>query len=621
MPGIFGFIDRIGNSVSGKIVIDMENSVKHENCHVEKWISDFCLLGTVQLKFLRNKHSIIHDKEMPLVGISTGNVYNKRELSQKFGIKNAFSQKNCNQFFIDLYKKKGLDFVSYLNGLFNVAIFDKEREKVIIANDRYGFYPLFYSVNSKRLIFASQARSVLNDVNLIPRIDETAIPEFFTFSYLLGDKTFFKGVKMMMPANELIYDKADDHVEVKQYWDFSIPEKETHMPTSLSNLLEEFKKLMKKAVERQVQDKKEIGVFLSGGLDSRILAAFASKTDTNVITFTFGVRNCPEQKIAKQVADRLGLENVFYEIPSDFIAKYAEKIVYLGDGLIRIRDCHFIALLEEIRKKVDTVLLGTFGGELFGSKIARELRNIKGKDEVMNYLFKKKTTVIPIEKHEEVFADAFYSETRGKVRKNFIETFDKIRFGSAADIVDYWEYRNRQRRYIFQSFQYINWYIETRHPFLDNDLVEFFAFRLPFDLRLDERFLQKALDYCFPSLSDIPWEHTGVAPNSHQVEVFLGKAILFAKDKIGMTAKRALKGRVILAPCDYREYEEWLRTGSKAYTLEILLDPRTLKRGYFKFSYIKKILREHMDYRKNHDQLICDLINFELLNRIFLEGH
>jgi len=154
---------------------------------------------------------------------------------------------------------------------------------------------------------------------------------------------------------------------------------------------------------------------------------------------------------------------------------------------------------------------------------------------------------------------------------------------------------------------------------LDNDLVEFFAFRLPFYLRLNERFLQKALDYCFPSLSDIPWEHTGVPPNSHPLKVFVGKAMRFAKDKIGMTVERLSKGGVILAPCDYRGYDKWLRTGSKAYALEILLDPRTLRRGFFRQCYIQKILEEHINYKENHDQLICDLINLELLNRIFFE--
>ena len=136
---------------------------------------------------------------------------------------------------------------------------------------------------------------------------------------------------------------------------------------------------MKKAVERRVQNKKKVGVFLSGGLDSRIVAAFASEICENVITFTFGIENCPDRKIAEQVAERLGIENLFYEIPSDFIAKYSERIVSEGDGLIRIRDCHFIALLEKVRRLVDTVLLGTFGGELFGSKITKTLQNLKRK--------------------------------------------------------------------------------------------------------------------------------------------------------------------------------------------------------------------------------------------------
>jgi len=620
MPGIFGCIDRSGNRVPRKIAVDMVNSLKHEDFYVDEWILDPCLLGAVKLEFLHTNSSLAHDEERSLVGVSRGNIYNKRELCRKFGIEYTSSCTNDTQFIIELYKRKGLDFARCLNGLFSVAIHDGEKDRIIVANDRYGFYPMFHCLNSKRLIFASEAKAILKDPIVIPEINDIAISEFFTFSCLLGSKSFFKNLKMLMPATTLVYDRVTDRVRIRQYWDFEIPHDKG---TSVGDLLKEFRKLMKKAVERRVQNLKEVGVFLSGGLDSRIVAAFASRTDANVITFTFGIKSCPQQKIAKQVADRLGVENVFYEIPTDFIAKYGEKIVYKGDGLVRIRDSHFVALLEKVRRRVGTVLIGTFGESLFGYNIERELLDLE-KKEVVDYIFRNCVRGLPLSEYQE----AFYDNSRaGKLMQSFHKTLDSILSNkyieSPMDLVDYWDYKVRMPRYIYLTFQFMNWYLETRHPFLDNELVNFFAFRLPAHLKLDRKFLQKAVNYCFPSLRDIPLEHRGVPPDSPQVKLFLGRAKLFVKNKTRTAMERLSKGRYpcrFLEPTDYRDYGNWLRTGSKAYAEEILLNTKTLKRGYFKENYIKNKVREHMTAKKNHDQLICDLINFELMNRIFFEA-
>lgn len=621
MPGIFGCIDRSGNNVPEKIAVEMAASMKHDGSYVDKWILDPCLLGAVELDFLCN-FNLANDKEMHIVGVSRGNVYNKSELCKKIGIECEPSCITDSSFIIELYKRKGLDFAKYLNGLFSVAIYDGKKDRIVVANDRYGFYPMFYTLGKKRFVFASEAKAILKNSNSIPKINKVAIPEFFTFSCLLGNKSFFKDVKMMMPATTLVYDRTNDKVKARQYWDFEIPHEKT---TSLDGMLKEFQKLMKRTVENMVQDRKEVGVFLSGGVDSRIVAGFANETNTDVITFTFGVKDCPQQKIAKEVADALGVENVFYEIPSDFIANYGEKIVYNGDGLVRIRDAHFIALLEKIRRRVNTVLIGTFGESLFGYNITKELLNSKKPEEAIDFIFKNCIRGISLSEYQDAFCDDFGTQALRELKESFRKTLDSTMMNKnieyPIDFVDYWDYKVRMPRYIYITFQFMNWFLETRHPFLDNELVDFFAFRLPADLRVDRKFLQKALNYCLPSLHGIRLEHKWVPPDSHPLKVFFGLARRFAMSKTRSTIERLTRGRLlVLKPTDYRDYGKWLRTGSKAYAEKILLSPKTLERGYFKPDYIKKIVKEHMIAKRNHEQLICDLINFELVNRIFLDA-
>jgi len=540
----------------------------------------------------------------------------KDEIVKTLNLSPSTYTDNETYFLVTLFKKRGLNFVRFINGLFNVAIYDAANGKIIIANDRYGFYPLFYTINNGKFAFASEAKFVLKAAKINPKINKESISEFFTFSYLLGEKTFFEGVKLLRPATIMVFDTINHKILTKQYWDFSIPQNQCDKH---SDLFEEFKRLMKKAVNRAIKGADKIGVFLSGGLDSRALAAFASRSNVEVIAFTFGPKNSFEQRIARKVAERLKIKHICREIPSDFIAKYAEEIVYRGDGLVRIRDCHFIALLDEVRSMVDLVLLGTFGGELFGSKITKTIKNFKSKKDVINYLYKKNITVLPLSEYQRAFNDNLRDVGRNLFNR-FYETFSQISFDKPEDIAEYWEYRNRQRRYIFQSFRYIDWYLETRHPFLDTDLVEFFALRLPYEMRLNEIFFQKALNYCFPCLSDIPWVRTMVPPGSSELALLIGRAKLFFKHKKDQILENALKGRVKFLPLDYRQYDQWIRTGSRDYILRLLLDSRTLSRGFFNPNYVKRILNDHINYKRNYDQLICDMVNFELLHRIFFDA-
>jgi asparagine synthase (glutamine-hydrolysing) len=575
---------------------------------------------------LQNKNNLAFDKDKSMICVLRGNIYNKEDLSKQLGFKSTSLDFNDAQFIIDLFALKGLNFANYLNGEFNTTIYDKNTDRVIVANDRYGTYPLFYSLNEKMFIFASEAKAVLEGATTPPRINKIAIPEFLTFSFLLGDKTFFHDVKYLPPANILEYERSADSLKQKRYWDFSKATAKVFTAQSYESYLKAFKKLAGKAVEHKVQDKEKIGVFLSGGLDSRIIAAFASQTGKEVITFTFGVKGCIQKRIAEAISKRLGVRNIFYEIPPNFIERYSEEIVFRGDGLVRIRDCHFISALEKVRSEVDTVLMGIYG-ILFGWQRWEHPKRFLNKEckldstELTNYLIRRYNTVLPLQDYQKAFTNDFYEEIKDVVQKNFTQTIDPKDFDRTMDMIAYWVFRNSEPRYIFQNLQYVNWYLEVRHPFLDNDLVDFFAFTLPPELRASKVFLRKAANYCFPSLSDIPIEHGGATPGAPMIGFLIGEFMASLKRKCIRSFER-LSGNKTLSlfeTDDYRRYDYWLRTGSRDYVLKVLLDPRTLKRGYFKSEYIERIVKEHMAGKRNHDQLICDLINLELMFRIFLD--
>jgi asparagine synthase (glutamine-hydrolysing) len=631
MPGVIACINRSDQMVHRNIAKDAVASIRHnDNLVVQECFTDTCYIASVELVDLFRKNNPLYDNGESLVGVSKGGIFNKDELGRRFNITSSPSCINDTRFIVELYKKLGCDSFKYINGLFSVIILDKTADEVIVANDKYGYFPLFFGVNSERITVASEAKTVLKGLAQIPELDEDAVPEFFAFSFLLGDKTFFKKVKKIPPANLIVYKRAKDEFNFSQYWDFSLKSFDSSIP--LVDYLKKFNNLMKQSIERRVKDCDKVGVFLSGGLDSRVIAAFASELTIPIVTYTFGVEGCEEKKIAAQVAESLGLENIFFDIPSTAISDYARSIVYAGDGMIRIRDSHFISLLERIQGQVDSVLLGTFGGDLTcrpEGRLPDKMLKFTEKRQVIDFLFDYYTNVVsnvlPLQKHDKVFKESFFSKINNKTKERFIETFGKIPFEKATDIGDYWEYRNREPRYIFHASQHVNWFLDTRHPYMDNDLVEFFAFRFPINIRrkeifgvtFEDTFLQKALNLRFPHLSHITWH--GFKGDSNLLQVLAVKGARVVKDEFAYLLEKIFRRRVTTSSLDFRGYGEWLRTGSKKFMLGILLDERTLKRPYFREDFIRKAVADHLNYRADNNQLLCDLINFELMNRLFFD--
>ena len=411
MPAIFGCAskkdaERIKENELRELAENMLNFLKFKKWHIGEYSliegneEYSAFLREVGLDTLDN--SSITDKEECLV-VAAGRIFNKKEVGEKFGM--------CNEDvnLVSLYLHTGTEFVKHLNGHFAFAILDKVKRKLILANDRFSSNPIFYSLTPSQLLFASEMGAVLICAQHRPEINREAVLEYFTFHFTLGDKTLFSNVKRLSPSSIMSYDLQNGKFSVEKYWDIDLRGKshgqaQAHVEP-LEPLYEEFKKIMRKAVERRMFDQEKIGVFLSGGVDSRILAGFASEiakaTGKEVITFSTGVKGGIQQRIAKKVADMLGIENISYETPSDIMERYSEEIVRHACGIMGIIDAHNIAILEDVKKRVDVILLGTFGGELFGAMLPKV-------DDVESVV--KKYTIVKKEHLNQVFSESFLEE-------------------------------------------------------------------------------------------------------------------------------------------------------------------------------------------------------------------
>lgn len=613
VPGIFGSLNCKHESIDNRTALKMARDLKHEEWFSCDWIVNPCLLGVVEFNKIKSKN-IVNDPLSNIYGVSKGQIYNKKEISDKFDVGYDNNYLNDIYFIKNLYNKIGLNFPKFLNGIFSIALYDEKKDNLIVVNDRYGFYPIFYFLDENGFMFASEGKVIFTGLKFKPTIDKNAISEFLTFSFPIGNRTFFSQLKRLPPATILIYNGTKNKLVKKRYWSLKKSGKK-QKNVDKNHYIKLFKKIMKKTIKNATCDKNEIGIFLSGGLDSTILTAFASETNTDIITFTFGHRDCySEKQIAKTIADELGVENIFFEIPSNFIEKLADKIVYQGEGLIRIRESHLISCLDKVREKTDTVLMGTLG-EILRKKIRYRARNIRrtiiiGKRGINEYFRERRFRHLPLYKYPIVFNKQFYQEAAKGIIKDYKNAFELIGGLHARNINELflnWRFQIGFSSGLAQQFQYLNWYLETRHPFMDNNLFNF-AHSLPRQWLEGNRFINKAMKYCFPKLCNIQLEH-GASFNTNPLGVYMAPRIVELIRRI-----RGKKNRP--NAFDYRAYGHWIRSGSRDFIIKTLRNSKYLYK-YFNMEYINKILEDHMNLKNDNNKLICDLINLELLHRIF----
>lgn len=356
MPGIVGIIDP---NKSGRhlqtILKQMVTLLQHDETYKINY-SDF----DESVSAARVHLGIFNDYRQPLFNEqgSVG-VFLEGEIFTENKTKQA-------QEVLRYYQKHGDGFASFLNGSFIAMIYDRNKRKVIVANDRTGSRPLFYKHVSDRLLFAPEVKSLLVDNFEQREINEEAIAHFLAIGHLIQDETYFKRIKRLPPASILIYQEGQ--IKIIKYWHpfLDINTKDyglRHYEQKLSHLIE-------KAVQRCTKDhkKRRIGLSLSGGYDSRTVLHNCYKNSRSILTLSHGEepdKAFSDIAIARTLSDRLKYKHHYYPMERLDLIKNIYDVVYITDGLTdQIGNfCSGSSFLDLIRKDVDIVLRGD---ELFG---------------------------------------------------------------------------------------------------------------------------------------------------------------------------------------------------------------------------------------------------------------
>jgi asparagine synthase (glutamine-hydrolysing) len=550
-----------------------------------------------------------------------GEIYNFQKLRVELeALGYQFHSQTDTEVVIHAYEEWGDACVERFNGMFAFAIWDRRRQRVFLARDRYGVKPLYWHFRNGALVFASEIKAILEHPQVSPAVCHEALNEYFTFQNIFSDLTLFEGVRLLPAGCTLTLGSGADGPEVRRYWDY--PFHAGPAEASEEESAEHLYHLFVQAVTRQLVSDVPVGSYLSGGMDSGSITSVAVRHLPRLATFTGGFDltsasglelGFDERRAAEVMANQFKTEH--YEVvlhAGDMEWVLPELIWHLED--LRVGQSYpnyYVARLAG--KFVKVVLSGGGGDELFGGYPWRYYRGLNsvGREEYFRRYYQFWQRLVP----DEDKGRLFNSETSRRVSDHSaFEVFRDVFQGWRGPLEGNEDYINASLYFELKTFLHgllvvedklsMAHSLETRVPFLDDDLVEF-AQRIPVGYKLSNLGSTVRVD-----------------------ENLAGKRHLYASQRNGGKAvlRRAM-GRLIPGEITGRAKqgfsapdESWFRGESIDYINRLLRNPKAMIYEYLQPQYVTEVLDEHCSGRVNRRLLIWSLLSFEWWCRTFLAG-
>ncbi|QIW09658.1 asparagine synthase (glutamine-hydrolyzing) [Francisella sp. LA112445] len=542
-----------------------------------------------------------------------GEIYNFKEIRvelEKLG--HRFKSHTDTEVIIYSYIEWGIESIHKFNGMFAFSLYDNNIKKFYLVRDRYGIKPLYYHLTpDNTIIYASEIKSILEYRDYETEVDKEALLEYFTFQNIFTNKTLHKNIQILEAGHYIEIDlKIKDYNKI-QYWDFDFSEEESIKDEKA--YVEELDRLFSQAVNRQLVADVPVGSYLSGGMDSGSISAIAASKLPYINTFTVGFDLSSASGLERSFDERAKAEYMSYK----FKTEHYEMVLKSGD----MERCmtKFAYHLEEPRvgqsypnyyaaklasKFVKVVLSGAGGDELFAGYPWRYYRAVNN-DSFDNYIDKYYSfwkRLIPNKEIHSVFAPIIGDTQNVWTRDIFANVF-KIPVKNQTPE----EYINHSLYFEAKTFLHgllvvedklsMAHSLETRVPFLDNDLVDF-AQKIPAKYKLGD----------------------------------LHKVIKMNENEIGKMQKTS-DGKLILRKAMSKHIPEdihkavkqgfsspdssWFKGESIEFVKAKLLNNDANIYKYMDKDATQKLINEHLSGEENRRLFIWSLLNFEEWSSIY----
>ena len=625
MCGIAGIVSTAaGEHIDADVIHRMCQTIVHRGPDDEGiFVKGGVGLGMRRLSIIdvAGGHQPVFNEDRSIWLVFNGEIYNFTELRDDL-LKRGhhFATHTDTEVIVHLYEEMGADCVHRLRGMFAFALYDENRRKLLLARDRLGKKPLHYALQGGRLLFASEMKAILAVAPELAQLDNQALLQYLYYGYIPDPLTAFPGIQKLPPGYLLEY--QDAKIDVRQYWD--LPQYDTCVPRSEEECLEEMEARLAESVRLRLISDVPLGALLSGGTDSSIVVALMARASSKPVkTFSIGFHHHDfnETQYARLVAEKFATDHHELTVESDVLETVETLTASMDEpfGDSSMLPTYYVSCLA--RKHVKVALSGDGGDEIFG-----------GYDRYPVHLRRKNFERIP---H---WARRFYREKiypllpedmRGKKFSYNVSLPWQERY---IDSISYLPSFDRDIKLLSDDFRKI--LLAGENPeavmlghFADAKATDPVSRLLYLDTKtymvgdvltkVDRMSMATSLEVRVPLLDHTFVEWATGLPSSWKMRGLQQKYILRKlAERIGVpqaALNRPKQGFAL-------PLVHWIRNDLKDLIISVLLDSRSLHRGYFRPEGIRRMLDEHFRQRRDHSHGIWRLLIFELWHRNFLEN-
>ena len=626
MCGICGVIHFDGKPATRQLLAAINDRLRHRGPDGEGYLID----GAAGLAMRRLKIIDIAGSDQPLYNedgsialVFNGEIYNFRELRGRlYSLGHRFRSEGDAEAIVHLYEEYGEDALTHLRGMFALALWDARRGKLLLARDRFGQKPLYYYQNSKTFVFASEIKAILAHPDA-PRVsrfgadDGRALADYLSFGYLPAPETAFRDIHMLEPATWLTVDRAGS-VKSGRYWELPAlapPDPTAKTATCAGALREQ----LAEAVKLRLVSDVPLGAFLSGGLDSSLIAALMrSHSNADVATFSIGFEgddSFDETPYAEQVARHLGTQHTAFRVKADALALLPELVWHHDQPFADSSAIPTYLVSKLTREHATVALTGDGGDELFAgyerfyaAALMRKLRFmpapvLRGAAGLLRLLPEGTGYYNPV-KRAGRFARAA-SQPLEQAYFDLVRVFDaellaEICPGAATHPPPLSPYLNKSQPGPVARLVEANML-----SYLPDDLL----------IKADRCSMQASLEARAPFLDHQLAEYAATIPFNLKLKGSRTKHIL----------KEAARGLLPDAIIERKKHGfgvplgAWLRRDS-APVRDILLSRRARERGLLNMAVVERLIRERESGRRDWNRQLWALLTLEEWHRQFVDG-
>lgn len=622
MCGIAGYITRDGERASVDEVRQMTDTIVHRGPDEEGvFAKNNVGLGMRRLSIidLSGGSQPIYNEDRSVVIVFNGEIYNFPELRKELEARgHSFYTHTDTEVIVHLYEELGADCISKLRGMFAIALYDENRKTLLLARDRLGKKPLYYAISEGRLYFGSEIKTILAVAPQLAEVDSEGVLQYFYYGYIPDPYSAFQQIRKL-PSGHLGEFK-NGAIKIRQYWD--VPSYGTNDPGSEEACLEEMEQRLAEAVRIRLISDVPLGALLSGGVDSSIIVALMARASSRPVkTFSIGFRSekFNESQYARLMAERFRTEHHELTVDPDF-----EETLTSLSGMMEepFGDSSMIPtyyVCRMARQHVTVALSGDGGDELFagydryltsvrrtrynripswvGHLYRRHLHDrLPGGMYGRNLAWNASLSVRDRYLDEMCFFPALHRE-RGMFSREFLESVDRQPdpFSQFQRYYDNAPAKDAMSRLL---------YLDTK-TYLTGDILT----------KVDRMSMATSLEVRVPMLDHEFVEWVAALPIEWKLRNGVRKYLLKKlAERLGIPSEllnRPKQGFQV-------PLVDWLRKELKESLLQVLLEPRTLQRGYFRPQAIRGLVDEHLRGRRNRSGLLWRLLVLEMWHRNFL---